>query len=66
VKELLELVISVSAYDALSKCLFTLHAYVIAGFGDIPTVSMLIYMKGHNGLHPCRMWEIQGIHIFNS
>jgi len=52
-----------SAYDALSSSIFTLHAYVIAGFGDIPAISMLMHMKGHNGLCPCRMCEIQGIGI---
>src|SRR5258707_10362419 len=40
VHELLKLKISVSAYDALLRSLFALHAYVITGFGDIPTVSM--------------------------
>jgi len=63
VRELLELVAGVSAYDALSSSIFTLHAYVIAGFGDIPAVSMLMHMKGHNGLCPCRMCKIQGIGI---
>ncbi len=62
-RELLELAISVSAYDALSRSLFALHAYVITGFGDIPAVSMLMHMKGHNGLCPCRMCRILGIRI---
>jgi hypothetical protein len=62
-KELLKLAIGVSAYDALSKCLFALHAYVIAGFSDISTVSMLMYIKGHNGLCLCQMCKIQGICI---
>ena len=66
VKELLELAIGVSSYDALSKCFFALHAYVIAGFGDIPTVSMLMCMKGHNSLCPCQMCKIQGIRIPDS
>src|SRR5258708_10532701 len=52
VRELLELKIGVSAYDALSRSLFALHAYVITGFGDIPAVSMLMHMKGHNGMSP--------------
>jgi len=52
-QELLELADRVSAYDSLSRSLFTLHAYVITGFGDIPAISMLMHMKGHNGLHPC-------------
>ena len=66
VRELLELANGVSAYDALSNSLFALHAYVIAGFGDIPAVSMLMHMKGHNSLCPCRMCEIQGIRIPDS
>jgi hypothetical protein len=61
VRELLELAIGVSAYDALSRSLFALHAYVITGFGDIPAVSMLMHMKGHNGLCPCQMCSIVAI-----
>jgi hypothetical protein len=56
----------VSAYDALSRSLFALHAYVITGFGDIPAVSMLMHMKGHNGLYPCRMCSIRAIRIPDS
>jgi len=52
-QELLELADGVSAYNSLLRSLFALHAYVIAGFGDIPAVSMLMHMKGHNGLRPC-------------
>jgi hypothetical protein len=63
VRELLELASGVSAYDALSSSLFALHAYLITGFGDIPAVSMLMHMKGHNSLCPCRMCEIKGIRI---
>ena len=66
VRELLELANGVSAYDTLSNSLFALHAYVIASFGDIPAVSMLMHMKGHNSLCPCRMCEIQGIRIPDS
>jgi len=65
IQELLELADGVSTYDALSSSLFALHAYVITGFGDIPTVSMLMHMKGHNGSCPCRMCEIQGIGILD-
>jgi hypothetical protein len=66
VRELLELAIGVSAYDALSRSLFALHAYVITGFGDIPAVSMLMHMKGHNGLCPCRMCSIVTIRMPDS
>jgi hypothetical protein len=42
-----------------------LHAYAIASFGDIPTVSMLMHIKGHNSLVSCCMCEIQGICILD-
>jgi len=63
VQELLKLAVGVSAYDALSRSIFALHAYLITAFGDIPAVSMLMNMKGHNGASPCRMCEIKGIGI---
>jgi len=66
VQELLKLAVGVSAYDALSHSVFTLHAYLITAFGDIPAISMLMNMKGHNGVSPCRMCEIKGIGIPDS
>jgi len=63
VQELLKLAVSVSAYDALSRSVFALHTYLITAFGDIPAVSMLMNMKGHNGASPCRMCKIKGIGI---
>jgi len=63
VRELLELAMGVSTYDALSHSLFALRAYLITCFSDIPAISMLMHMKGHNGLCPCRMCGIQGIGI---
>src|SRR6267142_2704807 len=63
VRELLELAIGMSTYDALSSHLFALHAYVITAFGDIPAISMLMHMKGHNSRCPCRMCGILGIRI---
>jgi len=64
--ELLKLAIGVSAYDALLRSLFSLHTYVITGFGNIPAVSMLMHMKGHNGLCPCQMCRILSVHILDS
>ena len=61
VQELLQLAIGVSAFDALSRAIFILHAFLIVVFGDIPAVSMIMRMKGHNAISPCRMCEIQGI-----
>jgi len=63
IRELLELAIGLSTYDALSSCLFTLHAYVITAFGDIPAISMLMHMKGYNSRCPCRMCGILSICI---
>jgi len=63
VQELLKLAVSVSAYDALSHSIFTLHTYLITAFGDIPAVSMLMNMKGHNGASPCQICKIKGIGI---
>ena len=61
VQELLQLGIGVSAFDALSQAVFSLRAFLIVVFGDIPAVSMIMRMKGHNAISPCRMCEIQGI-----
>jgi len=65
-QELLKLSTGRSAYDALSCSVFALLAYLITAFGDIPAVSMLMHMKGHNALHPCQMCGIQGIRILDS
>ena len=40
---------------------FVLRAYLILLFGDIPAISKLLMMKGHNGYSPCRYCEIVGI-----
>ena len=61
VQELLQLAVGVTAFDALSRVIFLLHAYLIVVFGDIPAISMVMRMKGHNAIVPCRMCEIQGI-----
>jgi hypothetical protein len=58
IQELLQLEIGVSAFDALLQLIFTLHAYLIVVFGDIPAVSLIMHMKGHNAIVPCRMCEI--------
>jgi hypothetical protein len=66
VQELLQLELGVSAFDAITVTVFLLRAYLIVVFGDIPAVSMIMRMKGHNGRSPCRMCEIQGIRIPSS
>ena len=66
VQEMLRLSVGVHAYDALSECFFALRAYLIRVFGDIPAISMVMRMKGHNGSCPCRMCSIQAIRIPDS
>ncbi|KAI5821735.1 hypothetical protein K523DRAFT_219293, partial [Schizophyllum commune Tattone D] len=44
---------------------FILRAYLILLFGDIPAMSMVMRMKGHNGFSPCRMCNITGLRIPN-
>lgn len=61
IQELIQLMIGVSAFDALTKTLFLLRAFLIVVFGDIPAVSMLMKMKGHNAICPCRMCSIIGV-----
>ena len=63
VQEFLQLELGVSAFDAITMAVFLLHAYLIVVFGNIPAVSMIMHMKGHNGRSPCCMCEIQGICI---
>ena len=53
IQELLQLEIGVSAFDALLQSIFTLHAYLIVVFGDIPAVLLIMCMKGHNTIVPC-------------
>ena len=65
-QELLKLAVGVQAYDVIEDEIFTLHAYLIAIFGDIPAVSMLLRMKGHNARLPCRLCTIQAVRIPNS
>jgi hypothetical protein len=66
VQELFRLMYGVRAYDTLSSKLFSLRAYLILAFGDIPAISMIICMKGHNGFSPCHMCDITGLRIPNS
>jgi hypothetical protein len=40
---------------------FLLRAFIIMLFGDIPAVSKLLSMKGHNAIMPCRACYIQGV-----
>ena len=61
VEELIQLEVGVLAFDAISKSNFLLHAYLILAFGDIPAMSLIMRMKGQNGISPCRICEIKGV-----
>ena len=63
VEELLILANGDRAFDARTGQLFCLWAFLIAAFGDIPAVSLVMKMKGHNAISPCRMCNIQGVRI---
>ncbi|CDO74857.1 hypothetical protein BN946_scf185004.g7 [Trametes cinnabarina] len=63
IQELHRLAIGVHAYDALSDEFSALRAYLLLVFGDIPAISMVMCMKGHNALSPCRMCKIRGVRI---
>jgi hypothetical protein len=61
IDELEDLARGIPAYDSRHNRPFALHAYLIACFGDMPAVAKLMYMKGHNGKHPCRACRIGGV-----
>ena len=61
IEELLKLARGVRCFDKALAEHFWLRAYLILCFGDIPAVSMIMRMKGHNGLSPCRMCEIPAV-----
>jgi hypothetical protein len=63
VNELMQLAVGVPAFDASTGSAFTLRAYLLYIFGDIPAVSMVMRMKGHNGYRPCRLCNITGLGV---
>ena len=52
----------VLCYDAFMQCEFTLHAYIIAWTGDIPALSKVMNITGHNSYSGCRFCDIRGIY----
>ena len=52
-QELLQLAVGVEAWDAVQEEKFILHAFFVTVFGDIPALSMLLCVKGHNARSPC-------------
>ncbi|KAJ7318397.1 hypothetical protein DFH08DRAFT_971461 [Mycena albidolilacea] len=51
----------VAAFDALHEQMFTLRAFLIRIFGDMPAMAKLMRMKGLNTIYPCRACHIRGI-----
>jgi hypothetical protein len=62
-EEIFQLAAGVKAYDALSNSHFDLRAFLLVVFGDFPAVSMLMKMKGVNGISPCRSCKINAVSI---
>ncbi|KAF5370298.1 hypothetical protein D9758_006954 [Tetrapyrgos nigripes] len=60
-EELEKLAKGVTAWDAEMRTMFKLFAYLLYLFGDMPAMSMVMRMKGHNGYRPCRMCNIPGV-----
>ncbi|KAJ2921502.1 hypothetical protein H1R20_g15592, partial [Candolleomyces eurysporus] len=61
VSECLELAAGVKAYHCLQQCAFLLRAYPVFASGDMPAMAMIMLMKGHNAICPCRMCKIIAI-----
>ena len=45
-------------YDAFMQCEFTFHAYIIAWTGDIPALSKVMNITGHNSYSGYRFCDI--------
>ena len=61
--ELLEFLRGIATFDVERNELFALHAYLLVVFGDIPAIAMIMRMKGHNAIFPCRMCMIKGVRV---
>jgi len=62
-EELNKLAEGVKTHDTRSRSLFLLCAFLLIIFGNFSAVSMLMKMKGVNGLSPCRNCKIKAIPI---
>jgi hypothetical protein len=63
IQELLRLLIGVRAFDALTSTIFALRAFLILVFGDMPAIAMIMRMKNHNAILPCRVCRISGLRV---
>jgi len=62
-EELFQLARGVDAHNPWSREAFLFRAFLIIIFGDFPAVSMLMNMKGVNGILPCRDCKIVAVPI---
>jgi hypothetical protein len=51
-----------NVYDASTGEMFTLRAHVVFVSGDLPAISKLMGISGHNSYDHCRFCELRGIH----
>ncbi|PIL31775.1 hypothetical protein GSI_06479 [Ganoderma sinense ZZ0214-1] len=61
VEEFQQLAVGIPAYDPRARSMFIQRAFVILVSGDIPAISMVMQMKGHNAIYPCQMCTIRGL-----
>ena len=52
----------VSCYDAFTKSEFQLHAHIITWTGDIPALTKLMNITGHNSYSGCKFCNIEGVY----
>jgi len=56
----------INIYDAFSRRNIILHCYTILWTGDIPAVSKIMCLSGHNAYLGCRFCYLKGIYCQNS
>lgn len=66
VEELLMLAIGIAVFDVTLAAMFLLRVFLIILGGDIPAMTMIMHMKGHNAYSSCRMCNIHGVQIPDS
>jgi hypothetical protein len=56
----------VEIFDSLIRENFTLHCHVIIWTGDIPAMSKIMHLKGHNSYMGCRFCYLKGVYCQQS
>ncbi|KAG8743239.1 hypothetical protein FRC10_000240 [Ceratobasidium sp. 414] len=59
IAELEDLARGVPAFDMVEGQTFSLRAYLLTAFGDMPVAAKLMAMKGPNAKYPCRACKIE-------